>query len=410
MCCHAVSRRDVFRDMVAGLSAMSILGLAARRAALAQATPPGAATDLFEIQNVVDGVYFAFARPQAVGNCNAAIFVNAADVLVVDAHSKPSAAAGLIAQIKKQVTTKPVRYLVDTHFHWDPVQGNRGYRDAFGKDLKIISSAKTRQLEAEFVQTRLRETLDPHGHPFSSQPHIPVLPDAARQQLSVAGSEEEKARLTERIRQLQAFQQEMQNFQPLLPTVTFSKTHVIKDEAHELHVEFHGRAHTAGDVVVYCPQKRVVATGDMVLGTLPFMGDCFPEEWAGTIDSVAKLDFDRVCGVGEGKQRMLSQRNYIAELAERVHKGKEAGMLVSEIQKSMPLESIKAFVADGYGALMGKSAPICNRAMIRSSTALANRSAANCRHSCSGVGGGSTGKGRSRLSSGLNFTTRRRSG
>jgi glyoxylase-like metal-dependent hydrolase (beta-lactamase superfamily II) len=356
MCRHAVSRRDFFRDMVIGLSGMSILGLAARRAAWAQAAASGAATDLFEIQNVGDGVYFAFARPQAVGNCNAAIFVNSADVLVVDSHSKPSAAAGLIAQIKNQVTTKPVRYLVDTHFHWDHVQGNRGYREAFGKDLKIISSVKTKQLEAEFVQARLRETLDPHGHPFSSQPHIPVLLDAARQQLSAASSEEEKARLAERIRQLQAFEREMQNFQPVFPTVTFSKTHVIKDKAHELHVEFHGRAHTAGDVVVYCPQKRVVATGDMVLGTLPFMGDCFPEEWSRTIDSVARLDFDRVCGghgtVGEGKQRMISQRNYIAELAERVRKGKEAGMSVAEIQKSMPLASIKAFAADGYGALM----------------------------------------------------------
>jgi cyclase len=369
MCRHAVSRRDFFRDMVMGLSGMSILGLAARRAAWAQATGPGAATDLFEIQNVADGVYFAFARPQAVGNCNAAIFVNAADVLVVDSHSKPSAAAGLIAQIKKQVTTKPVRYLVDTHFHWDHVQGNRGYRDAFGKDLQIISSAKTKQLEAEFVQARLRETLDPQGHPFSSQPHIPVLLDAARQQLSVAGSEEEKSRLAERIRQLQAFQQEMKDFQPVFPTVTFSKTHVIRDKAHELHVEFHGRAHTAGDVVVYCPQKRVVATGDMVLGTLPFMGDCFPEEWSRTIDSVAKLDFDRVCGghgtVGQGKQRMMSQRNYIAELAERVRKGKEAGMSLTEIQKGMPVASIKAFSADGYGALMaaGRDAAVMQTAV-----------------------------------------------
>ena len=356
MCRHAVSRRDFFRDMVTNLSGASILALAAQRASWAQAMDPGAPTDLFEVQNVADGAYFAFARQQAVGNCNAAIFVNASDVLVVDSHSKPSAAAGLIAQIKKQITTKPVRYLVDTHFHWDHVQGNAGYRDTFGKDLKIISSARTKQLEAEFLQARLRESLDPQGHPFSSQPHIPVLLDAARQQLSVAGSAEEKARLAERIRQLQAFQQEMQNFQPVLPTVTFSKTHVIKDKAHELHIEFHGRAHTAGDVVVYCPQKRVVATGDMVLGTLPFMGDSFPEEWPKTIDSVAKLDFDRVCGghgmVGQGKQSMMSQRNYIAELAERVQDGKKAGLSLTEIQKSMPLASIKAFAADGYGTLM----------------------------------------------------------
>jgi len=75
--------------MVTGLTGASLLGLAARRAAWAQAAAPGAATDLFDVQNVADGVYFAFARPQAVGNCNAAIFVNAADVLVVDSPSKP---------------------------------------------------------------------------------------------------------------------------------------------------------------------------------------------------------------------------------------------------------------------------------------------------------------------------------
>ena len=71
----------------------------------------------------------------------------------------------------------------------------------------------------------------------------------------------------------------MQNFAPVLPTVTFGKTYVIKDKAHDLHVEFHGRAHTAGDVVVFCPQKRVVATGDMVLGALPFLADSYPNEW-----------------------------------------------------------------------------------------------------------------------------------
>src|SRR5262249_45065020 len=320
--------RDFFRDMVTGLSGASILGLAMRRAAWAQATAPGAPTDLFEIQNVADGVYFAFARPQAVGNCNAAIFVNSADVLVVDSHSKPSAAAGLIAQIRKQVTTKPVRYLVDTHFHWDHSQGNAGYRDAFGKNLQIISSAKTKELEAEFLKARLRESLDPNGHPFTSQPHIPVLLEAARKQLSDARTEEERARLAERVRQLQSFQEEMRNFEPVFPTVTFDKTHVIKDKAHDLHVEFHGRAHTAGDVVVYCPQKRVVATGDMVLGTLPFMGDSFPEEWPKTIDSVARLDFDRVCGGhgtgGQGKQRMMDQRNYLGELAERGQSGQKA--------------------------------------------------------------------------------------
>jgi cyclase len=356
MCQQAVSRRDFFQHVVCSVAGASILDIASRRAAWAQALTPGAATDLFDIQNVADGVFFAQARPQAVTNCNAAIFVNSADVLVVDAHSKPSAAAGLIAQIRQQITPKPVRYLVDTHFHWDHSQGNAAYREAFGQDLKILSSDATKNLQAQFSQSRLRESLDPHGHPFSSQPHIPVMLDAARQQLQAASTPEARATIASRIGQLEAFQREMQNFTPVLPTVTFGKTYVIKDKAHDLHVEFHGRAHTAGDVVVFCPRKRVVATGDMILGGLPFMGDSFPKEWPSTIDSVSKLAFDHVAGghgaLQNGRSRMTGQRNYIEELAMRVEVEKKAGKSLSEIQSSIPVKSIKALQADGYGDLV----------------------------------------------------------
>ena len=145
----------------------------------------------------------------------------------------------------------------------------------------------------------------------------------------------------------------MRDFRPVLPTLTFDKTHVIRDKAHDLHVEFHGRAHTAGDVVVFCPQKRVVATGDMVLASLPFFGDSFPKEWPKTIDSVAALPFDYVAGghgaLQHGRQRMMSQRNYIEELTARVETGRKAGQSLAEIQKSMPVSSIRALQADGYG-------------------------------------------------------------
>ncbi len=356
MCQHAVSRRDFFGRLALGsMAGASILDLAWRRAAWAQTMAPGAPTDLWEIQNVADGVYFAFARPQTVINCNAAIFVNSADVLVVDAHSKPSAAAGLIAQIAQQVTTKPVRYLVNTHFHWDHIQGDAGYRDAFGKDLKVVASGATKKLEEQFSQARLRESLDPHGH-VTSPPHVPALLDEARQRLSAATSPDQKARIAGEIRQLESYEREIRDFAPVLPTVTFAKTYVIKDKAHELHVEFHGRAHTAGDVVVFCPQKRVVATGDMIQGALPYMADSFPKEWPKTMDSVAKLGFDFVAGghgtVAHGRQRLTSQRNYIEELATRVEAGKKAGQPLTEIQKSMPAASIKALAADGYGDLL----------------------------------------------------------
>src|ERR1700730_3206192 len=94
----AHSRRDFFHLAFGGiLAGASVLEEAFLRAGWARAQAPGASTNLFTIDKVADGIYAALARPQIMTNCNAAIFVNSQDVLVVDAHSKPSAAAALIA-------------------------------------------------------------------------------------------------------------------------------------------------------------------------------------------------------------------------------------------------------------------------------------------------------------------------
>src|ERR1700686_576531 len=154
------TRRDFFQQLVGGaMAGASVLEMGFLRAAWARAQAPGASGKLFDIQKVADGVYFALAHPQALTNCNASIFVNSQDVLVVDAHSKPSAAASLIAQIQKEVTTKPVRYLVNTHFHWDHTQGDPAYRAAGGK-VEIIASEMTKQLVAQNARNRLKDSLD----------------------------------------------------------------------------------------------------------------------------------------------------------------------------------------------------------------------------------------------------------
>src|SRR6516225_5472737 len=142
---HHHSRRDFFRHSFAGiLAGASIFEEAFLRASWARAQSQTAAANLFDIEKVADGVFAAVAKPAALTNCNAAVFVLARDVLVVDAHSKPSAAAALVAQIK-EVTDKPVRYLVNTHFHWDHTQGDRAYKKA-NPQIQIIASDTTKQL------------------------------------------------------------------------------------------------------------------------------------------------------------------------------------------------------------------------------------------------------------------------
>lgn len=351
------SRRDFFRTVFGGaLAGLSILELAQYRAAWAQALTPGVRTDLFNIEKVAEDVYFAISKPTMLLNCNAAIFVNTRDVVVVDAHSKPSAAASLLAQIKKDVTEKPVRYLVDTHFHWDHSQGNAAYQAA---GAKVVASKMTRDLMAQNTGQRLHASLDPSGHSFSGQPHVPTLLAAARERLAKAPAAD-KAVVEDQIRQLEAFATEMKNYSPVLPSITFDKQYVIKDKAHDIHVQFHGRAHTAGDVAIYCPQRKVVATGDMIMGFTPFLADGYPKDWPKTIQSVSKLDFDFVLPghgrVQQGRQRMNNLGAYIEEVTQRVEDGKKAGQSVADLQRTITAASLKSLSNDYVEFLLGPNA------------------------------------------------------
>src|SRR6185369_8115055 len=76
-------------------------------------------------------------------------------VLVVDSCYLPSTAEEDIAQIR-QWTSKPVRYLLNTHWHNDHVQGNAAYADAF-PGIAVIAHAETAKLMALRVNSYLSE-------------------------------------------------------------------------------------------------------------------------------------------------------------------------------------------------------------------------------------------------------------
>jgi cyclase len=338
------SRRDFLRGLLAGAS---ILELAYHRAAWARAAAPSSAPALFDIQKVGNGVYFAFARPQAEINCNAAIFVRSKDVVVVDTHSKPSAAAGLISQLKREVTPKPVRYVINTHFHWDHTQGSHAYRQT-GEKIDFIASATTKQLMASLAVARMKASVG----------EVPHLIETMRDQAAHATSAGEKAFCADQIRQLEAYQAELKDYTLELPTITFDKSYVLQDPVHDLHIEFHGHAHTAGDVVVYCPQERVIATGDVIHGFLPFIADGFPRIWPGTIDSIGGADFNHVlpghAAMQTGRTAMINLRNYIEELTGRVEQGKKAGLTLAEMQQRITVASLKSLQSNDYAGYLAR--------------------------------------------------------
>ena len=344
----ATSRRDFLRIFMGGaLAGASILELAYHRAAWARASAPTSDSNLFDLQKVANGVYFARAHPQAMLNCNAAIFVRSKDVVVVDAHSKPSAAASLIAQIKRELTPKPVRYVINTHFHWDHTQGSHAYR-VVNEKVDFIASAATKDLMEKLSVARMKASVG----------EVPKQIDALRDRAARATSAGEKSFCAGQIKQLQAYQAELQNYTPELPTITFDKSYLLQDPAYDLHIDFRGHAHTAGDVVVFCPQERAIATGDVIHGFLPFIADGFPHIWPGTIDAIGQADFTKImpghAALQTDRIAMINLRNYIEELTGKVEQGRKAGLTVAEMQQRISVASLKSLHSNGYEAYLAR--------------------------------------------------------
>jgi cyclase len=286
------------------------------------------AEDLFDIKPMADGVYAAIAKPAYKVNCNAAIILLGDSVLVVDTHSKPSAARALIAQIKK-LTDKPVRYVVNTHFHWDHYQGNQAYPSSWPAGVEIISSQAT------------RENIEHRGIPRVKY-EISTMPreiETLKSDLAAAADPKKKELLESSLQQAESYLAELRNMQFALPTLTFDRSFIIYRPTRTVQILWLGNAHTNGDVWVYLPKEKILICGDALHGWTPFMGDSYPFDWIQTLDTAEKLEFDQALGghgdVMHGKETFELWKAYFRDLLNETGRIYGEGASLEDAQKQV---------------------------------------------------------------------------
>lgn len=287
-----------------------------------------AADDLFDIKPVADGVYAAIAKPAYKVNCNAAIILLDDGVLVVDTHSKPSAARALIEQIKN-LTDKPVRYVVNTHFHWDHYQGNQAYPSSWPAGVEIISSEATRANIEQRGIPRVK-------HEIVTMPQeIEVL----KSDLDKAVDPKQKEQVRSNLLQAEAYFAELRSMQVTLPTTTFDRSLILHGPSKTIEILWLGNAHTNGDVFVYLRREKVLVTGDALHGWTPYMGDSYPFDWIQTLDAAEKLDFDQViAGHGDvmrGKEKFELWKLYFRDLMDETAKAYARGAPLDQAEKEV---------------------------------------------------------------------------
>ena len=294
--------------------------------ARAQQTNGPIVSGAHRFEKIADGIYYATASGTMTVGANSPVIVADNDTIVIDSETSPAAGRALVQDIKA-FTDKPVKFVVDSHYHYDHLFGNQ----VFGPDVQVIGHDHTRvRLQANTMeQYTFRNSINP------------ARVDALRQRIAAEPDGQQKATLEGQLQNTLAYIEQVKEVKQTPPNMTFASEMTVLRGARELRLVYLGRGHTDTDVVVYLPKERIVATGDLMESVISYMGDSYPEDWIVTLDKLKALDFDTVLpGHGvpfKGKAKISAFQDYLRDFVAQAKAFKAQGLTAEQAAKKIDL-------------------------------------------------------------------------
>jgi len=302
----------------------------------------------FETVKVADGIYaFIEAPGKAIVSGNSVLVIGDDSALVVDTGHHPELSRRMTEEIRA-LTRKPVRYVVNTHWHNDHVSGNWIFAEAFP--------------EARFIAHRFTaEVLEAEVRPYYGEPcarflgsQMKPLREAYDKGLTVDGKPLEGARrerYADFLAQGAAGLAECMAFRYRGSDIAFNERVTIRLGKRNVEVLWLGRANTGGDAVIRVPDAKVVITGDIVVHPFPFATQLYIGVWAAVLRKLEAMDADAIV---PGHGFVMRDKKYIvdlAELMESIMKQARAayrpGITVDELRAKIDVEPFKERIAGG---------------------------------------------------------------
>jgi glyoxylase-like metal-dependent hydrolase (beta-lactamase superfamily II) len=315
------------------LFGIAAIAVAPSSSVTAQSTgkPPGTnyTGPAFTFNKIAEGVYHAIGTGSIVVMSNAAIIEGDRDVLVVDSHVSPGGAWALREELKA-ITPKPIRWVVNSHFHFDHSHGNQIY----GPEVQIIGHDFT------YTQMAAGKSQDSPAREFFVGGVANTI-KSLEDRIAAATDDKATAAITEQLAIQRNHLEGTNAVKPTPPTMTLSQSMTLHLGAREVRLLFLGRGHTAGDVVVHLPKERIVATGDLLIEGPSYMGDAFFTDWIQTIETLKGVDFETVLpGHGRswtGKAKLDHWQAYLRDFWAQAQKFHKAGTPWEEAAKQVDL-------------------------------------------------------------------------
>ena len=228
----------------------------------------------------------------AEGDPNTGVIIGDDGCMIIDATATPVAAQGVISKIR-EITDKPIKYVVLTHYHAVRVLGASGYKSE-GLE-QIIASRDTYDLIVERGQQDMDSEIGRFPRLFQAVESVPGL---------------------------------------TWPTMTFNQKMTLWLGKLEVQILQLGRGHTKGDTVAWLPQEKILFSGDLVeFDATPYAGDAYFQDWPQTLDNIAALK----------PEKLVPGRGAALQTPEQV----QAGLAGTRAFISDLYESVKASAAKG---------------------------------------------------------------
>jgi cyclase len=249
---------------------------------LALGAPRGDATA--RLEPVADGVW-AILHDNATEEWphgNTGVIIGDDGVLVVDSTYLPSRARADISLIR-QLTDKPVRYLVYTHWHFDHNNGGIAYKEAFPW-LSVVSQRDTaRWIELNGLWWSRMQTAAGSPHHLSLEKLQAQLTSGKDEKEAPLGAEARRA-LEQNIAQRKGEADELASLQVVTPDRLFDRELNLSLGKRKVQLRNRGKGNSPDDVTVYLPDLQVLFTGDLLVqAPLPYTGASWPLSWIGVL-------------------------------------------------------------------------------------------------------------------------------
>ena len=220
---------------------------------------------------------------------NAGIIIGKDGIVVVDTMISAKEAKRFIRDIRT-ISRKPIRYVVNTHYHLDHVFGNSEF-------AKLGAVVIAQENDKKAMENSAKETLKNIGE-YGLTP------------------------------------KDMKGTTPAYPVLAYGDRMTINIGGEQIELIHARQSHTDGDTLVYLPGKKILFAGDVLFTNYhPFLGEGNIEEWAKELDDIKSMDVEKIIP-GHGP---LSRKKDLEDMKEYIllfdQKAKELASQTDDVQK-----------------------------------------------------------------------------